>query len=232
MFSKRFLTNNVKSLLINTNSMTNINTNSIKNTNNLTLLTNGQYYYYNMLKLSYNKVLLTDGPYNCGKTFIGTYYGYEMLNTKLIDRFVIIQPDSKSHWQKNYIDIYKKYFGEDKLTRFLYENKIEFLTSDRTCYNKYNNSFILADNMDKCTNEGLYNILQMVGINTRLLAIGNDVNKYNHNGWNAHTENKNGFELLQDMLHKKHIQRINEVKFTDNDIIEDNRIINELMNKL
>jgi hypothetical protein len=200
-----------------------------QNQNNMYLqfLNSKQYYYYNSLKFRYKKIILVNGPINSGKTLIGTYYGYEMLLSKLINKFVIVHSNPHSYWKKYYNDIFINYFQGNSYSEIMYNDKLELITCDKRNYNKYDNSFILADNMEISNKEYLTNLLEMVGNNTRLLVIGNmkDNNFVNqYSGFNILNNINIDMELYEN--------KIMNIEFNDNDVIQDNIIINDILKKL
>jgi hypothetical protein len=199
---------------------------NINKNNSLKLLNTTQYYYYNSLKLNYKKIILVNGPINTGKTLIGTCYGYEMLLSNLIKKFVIVHSNPNSYWKKHYHDIFINNFQGNPYSEIIYNDKLELLTCDKKNYNKYDNSFILADNMEISNKENIINLLEMVGNNTRLLIIGNNnFDKYS------------GFNILLDKSVNKKLANIDfynnkimNIEFNDNDVIQDNIIINDILN--
>jgi thymidine kinase len=211
--------------------------NKKQNNMSLKLLNSKQYYYYNSLKLSYKKIILVNGPINSGKTLIGTCYGYEMLLSNLINKFVIVHSNPQSYWKNHYHDIFINHFQENKFSEIMYNDKLVLLTCDKRNYNKYDNSFILADNMEISNKEHLINLLEMVGNNTRLLLIENMKNDFTDNIFlNQHS----GFNILNKINSRKNINedmelyenKIMNIEFNDNDVVQDNIIINDILNKL
>jgi thymidine kinase len=212
----------------------------VVNNMSLKLLNSTQYYYYNSLKLDYSKIILVNGPINSGKTLIGTCYGYEMLLSNLINKFVIVHSNPHSYWKKHYHDIFINHFQGNSYSEIMYNDKLELLTCDKKNYNKYDNSFILADNMEISKKEHLINLLEMVGNNTRLLVIGNMKDNFTTNnffnqysGFNILLNEVKRRKFVNDYTHfYKNKNKTLNIEFNDNDVIEDNIIVNDILKNL
>jgi len=188
-----------------------------------------------MLALRSNKpIVIGTGPAGSGKTMLACQIALEHVQKYQRPKIVLTRPivaadedmgylpgdmDQKMEpWTKPMFDIFEKYFSYNQIDRFVNIEPLGYMRG-RT----FNNTLIIADEMQNATPNQMKMLLTRIGYNTKLIITGDleqsDLGK------------DNGLAFLTYKLHGMEYDYIKHVEMDESDIVR-HPAVNEVLKVL
>jgi len=193
---------------------------------------------YNTILNKNNEFILTlVGPAGTGKTYLGCVSAIQQLQENKIDKIIITRPaisvdedigflpgniDKKMYpWTRPMFDIFLKFYSKKELNDLLANNFIEICPLCFMRGRTFDNSFILADEMQNSTPNQMLMLLTRIGENSKMVITG-DLNQ----GDKLHA---NGLKDLYDKLNKNEQQnKLYLIELNENDI-QRSKLVNQVL---
>jgi len=179
-------------------------------------------------------IIVATGPAGSGKTMLACHVGMEHINTVFRGKVVLTRPivaadedmgylpgdmDKKMEpWTRPMFDIFEKYLSHSQMDRCITIEPLGYMRG-RT----FNNTIIIADEMQNSTPNQMKMLLTRVGRNTRLIVTG-DLQQ-------SDLGPENGLSELVYKLHGLDLEYITHVEMTDDDIVR-HPAVNEVLKVL
>jgi len=179
-------------------------------------------------------IIVATGPAGSGKTMLACHVGMEHINTVFRGKVVLTRPivaadedmgylpgdmDKKMEpWTRPMFDIFEKYLSHNQMDRCITIEPLGYMRG-RT----FNNTIIIADEMQNSTPNQMKMLLTRVGTNTRLIVTG-DLQQ-------SDLGPENGLSELVYKLHGLDLEYITHVEMTDDDIVR-HPAVNEVLKVL
>ena len=179
-------------------------------------------------------IIVATGPAGSGKTMLACHVGMEHINTVFRGKVVLTRPivaadedmgylpgdmDKKMEpWTRPMFDIFEKYLSHSQMDRCITIEPLGYMRG-RT----FNNTIIIADEMQNSTPNQMKMLLTRVGTNTRLIVTG-DLQQ-------SDLGPENGLSELVYKLHGLDLEYITHVEMTDDDIVR-HPAVNEVLKVL
>jgi len=184
--------------------------------------TPGQLKYVEALR-STKPIVVATGPAGCGKTMLACQMALEYLDEKKCNRIILTRPIVGADEDMGYLpgDIDKKMepwvrpmwdIFEDKLTRHKIERCIEIAPLAYMRGRTFNNTFIIADEMQNTTINQIKMVLTRLGENSKMIITGDleqsDLSTYS-----------NGLKDLTSRMKGKEFEYIERISMHTEDIV-------------
>ena len=179
-------------------------------------------------------IVVATGPAGSGKTMLACHVGMEHINTVFRGKVILTRPivaadedmgylpgdmDKKMEpWTKPMFDIFEKYLTHNQMDRCISIEPLGYMRG-RT----FNNTVIIADEMQNSTPNQMKMLLTRIGENTKLIVTG-DLEQ-------SDLGEENGLAELVYKLHGMDLEYIDHVKMTDDDIVR-HPAVNEVLKVL
>jgi len=179
-------------------------------------------------------IVVATGPAGSGKTMLACHVGMEHINTVFRGKVILTRPivaadedmgylpgdmDKKMEpWTKPMFDIFEKYLTHNQMDRCISIEPLGYMRG-RT----FNNTVIIADEMQNSTPNQMKMLLTRIGENTKLIVTG-DLEQ-------SDLGEENGLAELIYKLHGMDLEYIDHVKMTDDDIVR-HPAVNEVLKVL
>lgn len=193
--------------------------------------TPGQSLYVSTLK-SAKPIIVSTGPAGCGKTMFACQVAAQNVHDYVHQRIVLTRPivatdedmgylpgdiDKKMEpWTKPMFEIFQNYFTMNKMDKVIEIEPLGYMRG-RT----FNNTFIIADEMQNSTKNQMKMILTRLGENSKLVVTGDleqsDLDPYN-----------NGLFDLVTRLNGKELEYLDHV-ILENDDIQRHPAVSEVL---
>lgn len=183
--------------------------------------TSGQCKYMLALR-SPKPIIIATGPAGTGKTMLACQIGMEHIHSSFRGKVVLTRPivaadedmgylpgdmDKKMEpWTKPMFDIFEKYLSHNQMDRSITIEPLGYMRG-RT----FNNTIIIADEMQNSTPNQMKMLLTRIGNGTKLIVTG-DLNQ-------SDLGEDNGLSELVYKLHGMDLEYIQHVEMGDEDII-------------
>lgn len=144
--------------------------------------------YINTLNDLSNDLIVVYGPAGTGKTHIACTYAIEQLKSKAIEKIIITRPVVTVHenlgflpgtinekmdpYMRPIFDSFLKYYEQTEIDKMLYEKKIQIIPLGHMRGRTFDNSFIIADEMQNAIVEQTYMCLTRIGQKSRMVITG------------------------------------------------------------
>jgi len=179
-------------------------------------------------------IVVATGPAGSGKTMLACHVGMEHINTVFRGKVILTRPivaadedmgylpgdmDKKMEpWTKPMFDIFEKYLTHNQMDRCISIEPLGYMRG-RT----FNNTVIIADEMQNSTPNQMKMLLTRIGENTKLIVTG-DLEQ-------SDLGEENGLAELIYKLRGMDLEYIDHVKMTDDDIVR-HPAVNEVLKVL
>jgi len=203
--------------------------------------TKNQELYTNYLKNPEYKLVIGCGTSGVGKTYLTTSSSIDALNNELVNKIIITTPDIIADNKRSYklelfelysrpvFDIFSLYFSKHEIEKMLTEKTVEYVPIDHMIGRTFNNSYIIADDMQNATVKQLLLLLTRVGDNNKLVINGNLHSMQSY-------KKTNGLDDFINRLHKNYGYHINQcldngisIVYFDDDDIQRNELVKSML---
>ncbi len=198
--------------------------------NNIVHKNDNQKIYINYLNSNNNPIVFAIGPAGTGKTFLACHYAIQNYINENIDKIIITRPtvcvdeehgylpgslnDKMRPWLRPIYDNFEKYVTPAYVQKLIKDEIIEICPLAFMRGRTFDNSIIIADEMQNSTESQMKMILTRIGLNSKLIINGDlyqsdnqrnglqdFVNKYQ----NSNSINKQNIKIVK--FKKNNIQR-------------------------
>jgi phosphate starvation-inducible PhoH-like protein len=197
-------------------------------------VTPNQIKYHNLLSSKIPLILAT-GPAGCGKTLLASYTGAQKLATKQVARLIVTRPavsvdeqhgylpgtvDQKMEpWTRPIFDALGRFYTQRQINTMMYDKVIEVCPLAYMRGRTFDNSWIIADEMQNSTPNQMKMILTRIGVNSQMVVTG-DLTQcetgYDENG------------LIDFMTRLGYSEHIKSIQLDGNDIIR-SEVVKEIL---
>ena len=160
-----------------------------------------------------NNIVFAIGPAGTGKTLLCTQMGIKAFMEREVKKIVITRPavsvdeqhgflpgdlnEKMSPWTRPIFDIFEKHFSMQQIEMMLEENLIEIAPLAYMRGRTFENSWIIADEMQNATKSQMKMLLTRIGVNTKMIVTG-DLKQhdrgFSENGLSDFVELVNNYE--------------------------------------
>ena len=211
--------------------------------------------YLDILNKKNNYILTVVGPAGTGKTFLSSISAINQLKENKIEKIIISRPatsvdedigflpgniDKKMYpWTRPIFDVFLKYYSNKELNNMLASSIIEICPLCFMRGRTFDNSFIIADEMQNSTPNQMLMLLTRIGENSKMVITGDleQSDKLENNGlkdyYNKLKRNTKENNLYIIEMTNNDIQRsilVNEVLNLYNNTITNNTTNNNITN--
>lgn len=193
--------------------------------------------YVDMLNNKEKKIIFAIGPAGTGKTLFATQFGMKNFLLGNFDKIVFTRPtvtvdedigflpgsieDKLSPWLRPIFDILYEFMTVKEVHSFLEEKTFEMAPIGYLRGRTFKRTFIIADEMQNCTQNQMKMLLTRLGENSRMVITG-DLEQHDRTG------QTNGLADFLNKLRKKRSDSIGSVEFAQTDILRE-PIIKEVL---
>ena len=144
-------------------------------------------YLYQLADPSSN-IVFAVGPAGTGKTLLCTQMGIKAYMEREVSKIVITRPavsvdeqhgflpgdlnEKMAPWTRPIFDIFEKHFSVSQIETMLFENIIEIAPLAYMRGRTFENSWIIADEMQNATKSQMKMLLTRIGNNTKMIVTG------------------------------------------------------------
>ena len=186
-----------------------------------------QHKYWKMLQDDKKSIVIAHGPAGCGKTLLATQNGIDLMKLQKIEKIVITRPvvgadedigflpgslqRKMEPWTRPLVDIFHKNYTINRVNRMIREEQIEIAPLAFMRGRTFENSYIIADEMQNTTVNQCKMLLTRIGEGSKLVITGDldQTDRGKNNG-------------MADFLHKlwrSHSRHITNVQLQGEDIV-------------
>ena len=135
-----------------------------------------------------NNIVFAIGPAGTGKTLLCTQMGIKAFMEREVKKIVITRPavsvdeqhgflpgdlnEKMSPWTRPIFDIFEKHFSMQQIEMMHEENLIEIAPLAYMRGRTFENSWIIADEMQNATKSQMKMLLTRIGVNTKMIVTG------------------------------------------------------------
>jgi phosphate starvation-inducible PhoH-like protein len=208
------------------------------------ILNNLQLKYKSLLNNDKTPIVLCTGPAGTGKTMISCNVAIEKLKSKLINKIIITRPTITVEENIGYLpgtledklypfmipiyDYFLEYYTKDQINTLISNGRLEVAPLAFMRGRTFENSFIIADEMQNSSKNQFKMLLTRIGLNSKLIITGdldqNDLGT--NNGLNDFIELLNIKHPIIEDRYKLGIEHIN----FDKSCIQRHEIIDKILN--
>lgn len=183
--------------------------------------------YVRLLKNKQKKIVVANGPAGTGKTLFATEFGVKYFNTNMYERLIFTRPsvsvdedlgylpgtleEKMAPWIRPIYDILYRFFHPKEVTRMIEERVIEIAPLGYMRGRTFQNSWIVADEMQNSTVSQMKMLMTRLGENSRLIITG-DLEQHDK------PTDINGLEDFLERFKNKRSSSITSFEFERNDI--------------
>lgn len=199
--------------------------------------TTGQANYLNKLK-SLKPITVVTGPAGSGKTMFACQQGILEFKERMIDKLILTRPavstdedlgylpgtfeEKLSPWMRPIFDFLHYHYSPAQIRTLLEDKRVEIAPLSYMRGRTFNNSFIIADEMQNSTENQMKMILTRIGQESKMVLTG-DLKQ-------SDLHELNGLETLTERLSRcSDLEHIDLVQLTEEDVIRSN-VIKEILN--
>jgi phosphate starvation-inducible PhoH-like protein len=193
--------------------------------------------YVNMLNCKDKKIVFAIGPAGTGKTLFATQYAIKQFLLGNFDKIIFTRPtvsvdedigflpgsieEKLSPWLRPIFDILYEFISVKEVQTLLEEKIFEMSPIGYLRGRTFKRSFIIADEMQNCTQNQMKMLLTRIGENSRMVITG-DLEQHDRIG------KVNGLADFLSKFRKKRSDSIGMIEFEQNDILRE-PIIKEVL---
>jgi len=193
--------------------------------------------YVNMLNNKEKKIVFAIGPAGTGKTLFATQYAIKQFLLGSVDKIIFTRPtvsvdedigflpgsieEKLSPWLRPIFDILYEFITVKEVQSYLEEKVFEMAPIGYLRGRTFKRSFIIADEMQNCTQNQMKMLLTRLGEGSRMTITG-DLEQHDRTGAT------NGLADFLSKLRKKRSDSIGMIEFEPNDILRE-PIIKEVL---
>ena len=199
-------------------------------------LTKNQQKYVNFLKTKPGSLIIATGPAGSGKTMLACKEALNGLRDHSYDKIILTRPtvsvedeqlgylpgelDSKMKpWIDPIFDQMIKHSSKSLIGQYKKEGLLEIIPLAYIRGRTFDDSFIIADEMQNATIHQMKTLLTRIGLNTTMVITGD----LDQSDTDLISSSENGLENLCNMLHTNEIKEIEEyiykVELTNEDVM-------------
>jgi len=198
---------------------------------------NSQEQYVNMLNCKDKKIVFAIGPAGTGKTLFATQYAIKQFLLGNYDKIIFTRPtvsvdedigflpgsieEKLSPWLRPIFDILYEFITVKEVQTLLEEKVFEMSPIGYLRGRTFKRSFIIADEMQNCTQNQMKMLLTRIGEGSRMVITG-DLEQHDRIG------KVNGLADFLSKFRKKRSDSIGMIEFEQNDILRE-PIIKEVL---
>lgn len=198
-------------------------------------LTKNQKKYVNCLKTKQGSIIIATGPAGTGKTMLACKEALNGLRENIYEKIILTRPtvsvedeqlgylpgelDSKMKpWIDPIFDQMIKHSSKSLIGQYKKEGALEIIPLAYIRGRTFDDSFIIADEMQNATIHQMKTLLTRIGLNTTMVITG-DLNQSDND---LLSSSENGLENLCNLLDKNEIEEIEEyihkIELTNDDV--------------
>jgi len=193
--------------------------------------------YVDMLNSKEKKIVFAIGPAGTGKTLFATQYAIKQFLLGTVDKIIFTRPtvsvdedigflpgsieEKLSPWLRPIFDILYEFITVKEVQAYLEEKVFEMAPIGYLRGRTFKRSFIIADEMQNCTQNQMKMLLTRLGEGSRMTITG-DLEQHDRTGAT------NGLADFLSKLRKKRSDSIGMIEFEPNDILRE-PIIKEVL---
>ena len=186
-----------------------------------------QHKYWQMLKDDKRSIVIAHGPAGCGKTLLATQNGIDLMKLQKIEKIVITRPvvgadedigflpgtlqRKMEPWTRPLIDIFHKNYTVNRVGKMIREEQIEIAPLAFMRGRTFENSYIIADEMQNTTINQFKMLLTRIGEGSKLVITG-DLDQTDRG-------KENGMAHFLHKLWRHHARHICNVQLFGEDIV-------------
>ena len=186
-----------------------------------------QHQYWQMLQDDAKSVVIAHGPAGSGKTLLATQNGIDLMKLQKIDKIVITRPvvgadedigflpgtlqRKMEPWTRPLVDIFHKNYTINRVQKMIREEQIEIAPLAFMRGRTFENSYIIADEMQNTTVNQFKMLLTRIGEGSKLVITG-DLSQTDRG-------KNNGLQDFLSKLIKSDAKRIVQVQLEGCDIV-------------
>ncbi len=195
-------------------------------------LTKNQKKYVNCLKTKQGSIIIATGPAGTGKTMLACKEALNGLRENAYEKIILTRPtvsvedeqlgylpgelDSKMKpWIDPIFDQMIKHSSKSLIGQYKKEGALEIIPLAYIRGRTFDDSFIIADEMQNATIHQMKTLLTRIGLNTTMVITG-DLNQSDND---LLSSSENGLENLCNLLDKNEIEEyIHKIELTNDDV--------------
>jgi phosphate starvation-inducible PhoH-like protein len=193
--------------------------------------------YVNILKNKHKKIVVANGPAGTGKTLFATEYGVKYFLTNVVEKLIFTRPsvavdedlgylpgtleEKMAPWIRPIYDILYKFMSPKEVTQLIEDKVIEIAPLGYMRGRTFQNSWIVADEMQNSTVSQMKMLLTRLGNNSRIIITG-DLEQHDKK------DELNGLEDFLRRFHGKRSDSISSFEFERKDILRE-EVVKEVL---
>jgi len=183
--------------------------------------------YVRLLKNKHKKIVVANGPAGTGKTLFATEYGIKYFTTNMYEKLIFTRPsvavdedlgylpgtleEKMAPWIRPLYDILHQFYHPKEVTKMLEDKIIEIAPLGYMRGRTFQNTWIIADEMQNSTISQMKMLMTRLGENSRLIVTG-DLDQHDR------VYGVNGLEDFLERFKNKRSDSISSFEFEISDI--------------
>lgn len=151
-------------------------------------VTPNQILYHGLLTSNSARLVFASGPAGSGKTLLASYVGAQKLATNQVSRLVVTRPAvsvDEQHgflpgtmekkmepWTRPVFDSLSRFYTQRQINAMLYDRTIEVCPLAYMRGRTFDDSWVIADEMQNSTPNQMKMLLTRIGTNTKMIVTG------------------------------------------------------------